>query len=65
MRILHGAEQSMDAAGRQVLATRWLGEDATFSTRPWATSPPITGGLKPGESFHTSGAFPILWRAKP
>ena len=64
MLTLHGAKQSVDAAGRQVVATRWLGEDATFSTRPWVTSPPFTGGLKPGECFHTSDTFPIVWRAK-
>lgn len=54
----------MDAAGRQVFVTRWLGEDATLTTTPWATSPPLYGGLKPGESFHTSDTFPIVWRAK-
>ena len=62
MRTLHGAKQSVDRAGRQVVATRWLGEDATFAERPWEPSPNYTGGLKPGEPFYTSDAFPIVWR---
>ncbi|XP_067021670.1 uncharacterized protein [Acropora muricata] len=64
MLTLHGAKQSVDAAGRQVFVTRWLGEDATLTTTPWATSLPLYGGLKPGESFHSNGTFPIVWRAK-
>ena len=64
MRILHGAKQSTDTAGGQVVATRWLGEDATFATRPWETSPSYTGGLMPGYPFHTSDAFPVVWRSK-
>lgn len=64
MRTLHGANQTVDSAGRQVVATRWLGEDATFAYRPWEISPPITGGLKPGESIHRSKTFPVVWRSK-
>lgn len=64
MRVLHGAKQSIDTAGRQVVATRWLGEDATLGTRPWVTSPPHTGGLKPGDFFYTSDTFPVVWRSK-
>lgn len=62
MRTLHGAKQSVDTAGRQVIATRWLGEDATFAKRPWEPSPNYTGGLKPGDPFYTSETFPIVWR---
>ena len=54
----------MDAAGRQVFVTRWLGEDATLSTRPWVLYPAFFGGLKPGESFDTSDTCPTVWRAK-
>ena len=64
MRTLHGAKQSTDTAGRQVVAMRWLGEDATFAERPWEPSPNYTGGLKPGEPFNTSEAFPIVWQPK-
>ena len=64
MLTLHGAKQTTDIAGRQVVATRWLGEDATFATRPWETSPSYTGGLKPGDAFHTSDTFPIMWRSE-
>jgi len=64
MRTLHGAKQSTDTAGRQVVATRWLGEDATFATRPWETSPSYTGGLMPGYPFPASDAFPVVWRSK-
>ena len=64
MRTLHGAKQTMDTAGRQVVATRWLGEDATFASRPWETSPSITEGLKPGDPFYRSKTFPVVWRSK-
>ena len=62
MQTLHGAKQSRDTAGRKVVATRWLGEDATFAERPWETSPNYTGGLKPGDPFNKSEAFPTVWR---
>ena len=64
MLTLHGAKQTTDIAGRQVVATRWLGEDATFATRPWETSQSYTGGLKDGDAFHTSDTFPIMWRSE-
>ena len=64
MRTLHGAKQTIDEAGRQVLVTRWLGEDATFAFKPWDNSPSITGGLTPGDPFHKSDTFPVVWRSK-
>ena len=42
----------------------WLGEDETFSTRPWETSLSCTGGLKAGDAFHTGDTFPIMWRSE-
>lgn len=47
---LHGAAGNASlTAPRRVLSTRWLGDDARFTNRPWEPSPPITGGLKPGD----------------
>ncbi|XP_069688283.1 uncharacterized protein [Periplaneta americana] len=42
MRTVHGAAgNSSISYQRRVLATRWLGDDATLTTRPWEVSPPI------------------------
>ena len=64
MRTIHGASKNITASTREVIATRWLGEDCRFVDRPWITSPPITGGLKPGDQPHLSPEFPTLWNAK-
>lgn len=50
MRTLHGASGNPSASThRRVLSTRWLGDDAVLATRPWQVSPPVTGGLLPGQ----------------
>ncbi|MDX1687203.1 MAG: phytanoyl-CoA dioxygenase family protein [Candidatus Promineifilaceae bacterium] len=58
---LHGAagNQSQTTA-RRALSTRWFGDDARFAERPWEISPPITGGLKPGEPM-ACDTFPVIW----
>ena len=58
---LHGAagNQSLTTT-RRSLATRWLGDDARFATRPWETSPTATGGLKPGDPMACE-LFPLVW----
>lgn len=49
---LHGAAgNSSLSSPRRVLSTRWVGDDARLVERPWEPSPPITGGLKFGDSM--------------
>ena len=63
MLTVHGAKQTSDISGRQVIATRWLGEDATFANRPWETAPSFPLGLNPGDAYYTSDSFPVMWRS--
>lgn len=64
MLTLHGAPSNTSlTTPRRILSTRWLGDDAVFATRPWVTSPPITGGLNPGDRVR-GGLFPVVWRRK-
>ena len=61
MRTLHGALGNPSlTTSRRVLATRWVGDDARFTERPWEISPPITGGLRPGEHMACE-EFPVVW----
>ncbi|XP_002738455.1 uncharacterized protein LOC100372635 [Saccoglossus kowalevskii] len=63
MLAVHGAPANTSLnTPRRVLATRWLGEDAVMATRPWKPSPPITGGLKPGDRV-LCDKFPLVWSA--
>jgi len=58
---LHGAAGNVSmTTSRRVLSTRWVGEDARFTERPWETSPPINGGLKPGDPMACE-TFPLVW----
>ena len=58
---LHGAAGNRSqTTARRALSTRWFGDDARFAERPWEISPPITGGLKPGEPM-ACDAFPVIW----
>ena len=61
--VLHGAagNRSLTTA-RRALSTRWFGDDARFAERPWEISPPVTGGLKPGELM-ACDTFPIVWES--
>ena len=61
MLTLHGAPGNRSlATSRRVLVTRWVGDDARFTERPWEISPPITGGLHPGEPM-ACDEFPMVW----
>ena len=61
MLILHGAPGNTSlTTSRRVLATRWVGDDARFTERPWEISPPMTGGLQPGEPM-ACDEFPVVW----
>ncbi|GIY50339.1 uncharacterized protein CDAR_86431 [Caerostris darwini] len=62
MKCLHGAPGNASrTCWRRVLSTRWLGDDAVMTRRPWRTSPPTTGGLKTGDRAVCS-EFPVVWR---
>ncbi|XP_042888311.1 uncharacterized protein LOC122263775 [Penaeus japonicus] len=61
MKTVHGAPGNTSVANhRRVLSTRWLGDDAVLATRPWEVSPPITGGLKPGQRA-VCDTFPLVY----
>ncbi len=61
MQTLHGAAGNVSlTTSRRALATRWLGDDTRFTGRPWEISPPITGGLKPGDPL-ACDEFPVIW----
>lgn len=50
-RVLHAASGNSSPIPRRVVSLRWVGDDARFAARPWLVSPPITGGLKLGDSM--------------
>jgi ectoine hydroxylase-related dioxygenase (phytanoyl-CoA dioxygenase family) len=61
---LHGAAgNASQTTSRRAFSTRWVGEEARFAKRPWEISPPITGGLQPGESL-ACDTFPLIWPQK-
>ena len=62
MLTLHGAPGTATLeTRRRGFSTRWLGDDAVFSTRPWTTSPPFPGlCLSPGEPMRHP-EFPVVW----
>ncbi|XP_033609002.1 probable phytanoyl-CoA dioxygenase isoform X2 [Cryptotermes secundus] len=60
MRTVHGAAGNSSATHqRRVLATRWLGEDACISTRPWKESPPNDAVFTKPPSLEQ---LPTIWR---
>ncbi|MHA1538565.1 MAG: phytanoyl-CoA dioxygenase family protein [Alphaproteobacteria bacterium] len=59
---VHGAPGNHSANRRRAYATRWLGEDARYASRPGEISPPIEGhGLAPGDPMECE-SFPVVWR---
>ena len=65
MKTLHGTDKSSSLVPRYVLATRWVGDDATFAARPWKSSPPpeiLPKNLKLGTKYKDITDFPIVWR---
>ncbi|MEQ9643776.1 MAG: phytanoyl-CoA dioxygenase family protein [Alphaproteobacteria bacterium] len=59
---VHGAPGNQAAdRRRRAYATRWLGEDARYASRPGRISPPLEGhGLRPGDEM-TCAMFPRVW----
>ena len=63
MRTIHGAPATVGLkTRRRGFSTRWLGDDARFSVRPWKPSPPFEEvQLSPGDQMdHDS--FPVIWQ---
>ena len=64
MRTVHGAPPTTHVKSRRRgFSTRWIGDDARFTVRPWKTSPPYPEvNLSHGDKMvHPS--FPLLWSA--
>jgi ectoine hydroxylase-related dioxygenase (phytanoyl-CoA dioxygenase family) len=40
-RTVHGASANLSATRRRAVSLRWIGDDATFTLRPWLHSPPF------------------------
>jgi ectoine hydroxylase-related dioxygenase (phytanoyl-CoA dioxygenase family) len=64
MRTIHGAPATAGLkTRRRGFSTRWLGDDARFSPRPWQTSPPFREvDLHPGDPMNHP-SFPVAWQA--
>ena len=62
MRTLHGAPPTTHLkTRRRGFSTRWLGDDAYFTVRPWKTSPPFREvELDEGALMHHP-SFPVVW----
>jgi len=62
MRTVHGAPNTVGHSDRRRgFSTRWLGDDARFTVRPWKTSPPYPEvNLKVGERMEHA-SFPVAW----
>ncbi|KAJ9595518.1 hypothetical protein L9F63_013283 [Diploptera punctata] len=60
MRTIHGAAgNSSSTHQRRVLATRWLGDDASLAVRPWEVSPPLEAVFENPPSIEQ---LPTIWR---
>ena len=58
---LHGAPPNMSDQRRRGFATRWLGDDVTYASRPGRTSPPFMDiGLADGDPMRDD-MFPVIW----
>ena len=65
MKTIHGSEASVSSDKRMVMATRWLGDDITYTTRPWNTSPPkefLPSDLKIGDLLADNKLFLVPWK---
>ncbi len=59
---VHGAPGNFSANRRRAFASRWLGDDAVYASRPGETSPPFPGldaRLKPGDAM-AADEFPLV-----
>ena len=60
-RTLHDAPGNELATRRRAVSLRWLGDDATFATRPWQVSPPYEpDGLVIGGPLDGDPRFPLV-----
>ncbi|MGI9646720.1 MAG: phytanoyl-CoA dioxygenase family protein [Ilumatobacteraceae bacterium] len=60
-RTLHDAPGNELGTRRRAVSLRWLGDDATFATRPWQVSPPYEAdGLTVGGSLDGDARFPLV-----
>ncbi len=60
-RTLHGAPGNHLDTPRRAVSLRWLGDDARYGVRPWATSPPFEpNGLVEGGPLGDDPRFPIV-----
>ncbi len=60
-RTLHAAPGNHLASRRRAVSYRWVGDDATFATRPWTVSPPYEAdGLVEGGPLGDDHRFPLV-----
>lgn len=60
-RTLHDAPGNHLDQRRRAVSFRWLGDDATYATRPWEVSPPYDAdGLAPGGPLGNDARFPLV-----
>lgn len=60
-RTLHDAPGNMLPTRRRAVSLRWVGDDATFGTRPWEVSPPYEAdGLAVGGPLDGDPRFPLV-----
>lgn len=60
-RTLHDAPGNHLATRRRAVSLRWVGDDATFGTRPWQVSPPYEpDGLAVGGPLDGDARFPLV-----
>jgi ectoine hydroxylase-related dioxygenase (phytanoyl-CoA dioxygenase family) len=60
-RTLHDAPGNELASRRRAVSFRWIGDDATFATRPWPVSPPYEAdGLAIGGPLDGDPRFPLV-----
>lgn len=60
-RTLHDAPGNHLPTRRRAVSFRWIGDDATFATRPWQVSPPYgADGLTVGGPLGDDPRFPIV-----
>ncbi|MDH3742780.1 MAG: phytanoyl-CoA dioxygenase family protein [Hyphomicrobiales bacterium] len=64
MRTLHGAPSTAQLkTRRRGFSTRWLGDDAYFTARPWKTSPPFPEVELAQGAKMDHPSFPVVWQA--
>ncbi len=60
-RTLHDAPGNTMPSRRRAVSYRWIGDDATFATRPWDVSPPYEAdGLIVGGPLGDDPRFPLV-----